>query len=649
LITAHLDTHEEELENLFKNLDRKDPHRLFRQLDPDRYYPTFGVGSTTISDVDTQGRFYGRIDWRKSRAMWGNFATGVTGTEYAHFNRSLYGGLLEFHSPAATSFGESRVTAIGFASEPNSALAHNEFLGTGGSLYYLRHTAVVEGSEKVWVEVRDRDSGRITESITLERGRDYEFDDLQGRLILSRPLLQVADEAAPAIIKDTPLDGNAVVLIVDYEYVPTGFDGDALTAGGRGEAWVEDHVKIGGTIIDEERDGQDYRMVGADVTLRGGAGTYLKGEYAKSEATQADTDVFSSDGGLSFQPVRITLPGVVDPDDLDGEAVSIEGRLDLADLGAGRGRPTLAGWWKHRDDDFSTAGLANGVEAEDYGAEIQWSPWQRLSVAGRYSMLDRVNLSEDERVTGQARLRVGSRVTVGGELRSLSVTPEGAASTDALLGGVEVGVDVASGVNVYARGQGELDADDSYEDNQLATLGVRARVGEKLTARAEGSAGDRGESALVGADYNRDLTHHLYGTYTLSSDRIDGDRGIATFGQRKSISNQVDLFSENQFTHGDRQSGIAHVYGLSYSPKREWILGTTYQQSSLDTDDADSVDRRAVSATIGYRRPKALVSLRGELRQDDGPVDQRHLSAFFCCPNKKLSVCCPFPVRKLLK
>ena len=102
---------------------------------------------------------------------------------------------------------------------------------TGGSLFYLRHTDIVQGSEKVHVEVLDRDSGLVVDNITLERGRDYEIDELQGRIILHRPLTQVAAQAVPSIIKDEPLEGNDVFLLVDYEYVPHGFDPDNVTVG----------------------------------------------------------------------------------------------------------------------------------------------------------------------------------------------------------------------------------------------------------------------------------------------------------------------------------------------------------------------------------------------------------------------------------
>ena len=39
-------------------------------------------------------------------------------------------------------------------------------LGTGGSLYYLKHTDVLRGSEQLHVEVRDRVTGQV-----VRRGR----------------------------------------------------------------------------------------------------------------------------------------------------------------------------------------------------------------------------------------------------------------------------------------------------------------------------------------------------------------------------------------------------------------------------------------------------------------------------------------------
>ncbi|MBT8143364.1 MAG: OmpA family protein, partial [Gammaproteobacteria bacterium] len=188
LVTAQLDSQEEEIGDLFSNLGEKDPRSVLRRLDPDRYYPVYGDDSTTTLDTNTQGRFYLRADWDRSSAMWGNFHTGITGNEFAQYNRSLYGARYQHESLNVTGKGLPRNEATLFVSEAQTAFGHSEFLGTGGSLYYLRHQDILPGSEKAWVEIRDRDTNRVREIMTLVRGIDYEVDEIQGRLILAQPL-----------------------------------------------------------------------------------------------------------------------------------------------------------------------------------------------------------------------------------------------------------------------------------------------------------------------------------------------------------------------------------------------------------------------------------------------------------------------------
>jgi len=89
LVTAQIDTTEDDIENLGDNLSRQDGSSVFRRLDVDQYYATYGDDSTTISDVDTQGAFYLRVDWDNNTALWGNYNTRITGTEFAQYNRRL--------------------------------------------------------------------------------------------------------------------------------------------------------------------------------------------------------------------------------------------------------------------------------------------------------------------------------------------------------------------------------------------------------------------------------------------------------------------------------------------------------------------------------------------------------------------------------
>ena len=91
ILTASLDTDEENLDTLFSGMDRKDPRQLLRRLDPDDYYPVYGDDSILKEDAPTAGKFYVRIDRGSSHVMWGNFKTRIDGVELARYERALYG------------------------------------------------------------------------------------------------------------------------------------------------------------------------------------------------------------------------------------------------------------------------------------------------------------------------------------------------------------------------------------------------------------------------------------------------------------------------------------------------------------------------------------------------------------------------------
>jgi len=203
-----------------------------------------------------------------------------SGTEFAPFNRSLYGGQYTHSSLETTNLGDSITDISAFVSEAQSAFRHNEFAGTGGSLYYLRDQDVVLGSEKVWVEVRRDNSEQVIQRIALEPGRDYEIDEFQGRIILTRPLLSVSSQIGPSIIRDEPQAGDKTFLVVDYEYVPTDFVSGGVSVGARGKRWINNHVAIGGTWARENRDADDFDVKAFDVTVKKSDRSFLRFEIA---------------------------------------------------------------------------------------------------------------------------------------------------------------------------------------------------------------------------------------------------------------------------------------------------------------------------------------------------------------------------------
>lgn len=622
LVTAQADTQDRELKYLFRDFTQADAQDVFRRLDPDLYYPVYGDDSTTYRDVDTQGRLYLRVDWDQSQAVWGNYATGITGTEYGQYVRSLYGGALNWRSMEATPLGEARSQLKVFGSEAQSAPGHSEFLGTGGSLYYLRHTDVLPGSEQVVLEVRDRTTGRTETRATLQEGVDYEIDNLQGRLILTRPLAQLTRENVRSITRDMPLDGYDQLLLVDYEYVPLGFSSDDVTYGARGRQWIGDHVAIGGTWIDENRSGENYSLKGADLTLQAGRGTYLKMEQTRTDATAAPV-FYSDNGGLSFIR-RNPYEGR-----RSGTASAVEARANLRELGWTTQDWSLGAWWRDVDAGFSVARQDTGLPIQEYGAEFLGYLTDDFSLYGRHTRTEQGDLAlEQSQLTAEWRLGNNGQLT--GELRRVREEQQ-LQSVDALLAAIGYRQRFGASWEVYGTGQVTLDDDGgAYEKNDLLTLGARYLFGDRSSVGAEVSGGSRGHGAKVDGEYRMAPDHSLYGSYSYSTDRTGTDplfdTGLQsgwTLGQRWRLSNQVNVYNESQYLKDRRQdsAGIVHTFGMDFYPAQGWNLGFTIMDGELDST-VGRVDRRAYSVSGGRTDAVAQWNSKLEYRRDSG-AEQR--------------------------
>ena len=620
LITAQADTQEREVSELFRGFWNADAQDVFRRLDPDAYYPVYGDDSTTYRDVDTQGRLYVRVDWDKNQALWGNYNTGITGTEYGQYSRSLYGAALSWRSRRSTDLGEAGSQLKLFGSEAQSAPGHSEFLGTGGSLYYLKHTDVLPGSDRVVLEVRDDTTGRVERRIDLARGADYEIDEFQGRVLLTRPLSQITRENIPTLTRDTPLDGFAQVLLIDYEYVPNGFDADEFTAGFRGKHWFGDHVALGATWIDENRAGDDYMLKGLDLTLQAGRGTYLKLEQSRTRATSAPI-FFSDNGGLSFTQTNATL-GV-----REGDARAVEARANFKELGWTELDWSAGAWWRDVDAGFSVGRFDTGADIQEHGAEVLGQFAANVNVRGRYSRAERGSEALTQtQVTGE--WRINDHDSLAAELRRVD---EERVSGDAAgtLAALQYKHRFGSSLDVYGTAQLTVDDDSGkYVDNDALTLGGKYLFGDLSSVGAEVTTGDRGDSAQVNGEYRISPEHTVYGGYTYSTDRssydpLFNDRQNSgwTLGQRWRLSSQVNVFNESQFLKAPNESGLAHTFGMDFYPGVGWTLGFTLQQANLDKV-IGNVDRQAVSVSAGRTSNDTQWQSKLEWRDDSG-AEQR--------------------------
>lgn len=622
LVTAQADTTERDLERLFDGFSRAQPWDIFRRLDPDMYYPVYGDDSTTYRDVDTMGKFYLRVDWDKNQALWGNFSTGLTGTEFAQYQRSLYGAALSWRGQATTRWGEPGTELRAFASEAQTAPGRSEFIGTGGSLYYLKHTDILPGSDVVTLEVRDRTTGRVENRIVLQRGVDYDIDELQGRILLTRPLAQVTRENSPTLTRDTPLDGLEQRLAVDYEWLPSNFDADEMTTGLRGKHWFGNHFALGATYVDENRAGEDYKLLGADVTLQAGKGTYVKLEHTKTEST--GTPVFFSDnGGFSFTHINpIAGPR-------EGTATAVEARANFRELGWTSSDWSAGTWWREVEAGYSTGARdTGGQDITEYGAEILGQVTRSFGLFARYTQAERgAETLTQAQVTGEWRF--SDVATLSAELRRVD---EQRVSGDAAgtLGAVKYAQRFGTSLDMYGIAQVTLDDDGGqYADNNAFTLGGKYLFGNLSTVGAELTTGDRGDAASVNAEYRLDTDHTVYGSYTHSTDSTEYDplfnpnrQSGWTLGQRWRLSNQTTMFNESQFLKAPNESGLAHTFGMDFFPAQGWRMGFTLSDGDLTNAEGGEVGRRAVSVSGGRTSPGTDWQSKLEWRKDSG-VERR--------------------------
>ncbi|MBL8483700.1 MAG: OmpA family protein, partial [Rhodocyclaceae bacterium] len=344
LFTASADTREQPLSDLFSNFSSKDPRYLLRRLDQDLYYPVYGDDATIFDDAPTQGKFYLKAEKNNSQFVWGNFQTAWTGTELTQYARGLYGVNALWQARESTPWGETKSRVNAFAAEPGTIASREEFRGTGGSLYYLRHIDITRGSERVWMEVRDADSGFVIERKALQPAQDYELNYLQGRVLLRAPLASNADSTN--FIRSGAVAGNPVFLVVTYEYVPALTALAGLSTGLNASHWLSDWLRLGITTYRQGDDGADQTLKGVNATLRYTAGSFVRLEAARSSGP-GTTALTSLDGGFGF--ASQAAPGG------RADARRVEAHGDLADFGD-LIRGTIAAYYEHRDAGYSAPG-----------------------------------------------------------------------------------------------------------------------------------------------------------------------------------------------------------------------------------------------------------------------------------------------------
>jgi len=618
-LTASADTREGSFDEIFSNFMDKSAAAQFRRMDPDRHYPTLGDDSTVVEDAPTRGNFYVKVKKDETYGMWGDFKINYAENDLAHIDRDLYGANIHYQPLTTTSFGEPRLQLDGYAADPGTVAARDEFRGTGGSLYFLRRQDILQGSENIRIEVRDKDSGIVQSVKYLAPELDYDIDYIQGRLMLSDILPSTASD--DLLVSSSSLSGNPVFLVVRYEYSP-GFDEpDTLVAGGKIHYWFNDYVQFGVTAGSEDDEEKTRTLGGADLTLRMSSTSWLKLEVGQTKGPGGIAST-SNDGGYGF-----TDPDTLDDQDVEATAYRVEGSIHLNDfVESWKGRSTF--YLLEVDAGYSAPGQETVTDLTQYGGTLELSLTRRINGRLKFDRkvqsegleTDSAEIDIDYLLSKQWTLSSGIRRDSREDNREITVeTQEEGERTD---GVVRMSYDSLTSWTAYGFIQGTLEATGNRDDNSRVGAGGSWRLTDRFKVFGEVSGGDLGPAASLGSEFLYSDKTTTYVNYTFENERTDNGlqsrKGNMTSGFRSRYSDSVSVYLEEQYSHGDIPTGLTHSTGVELTPTDRLNLKVNLDVGTLkDPETAAETERRAVGVSAGYGFDKLSFASGVEYRLDD--------------------------------
>ncbi len=616
-LTASADTREGPVKDLFSNFLGKSPDSLFRRIDPDYYYPTFGDDGVVKEMAPTLGKLYFKASRGENYGLWGNFNVGYLGNELAHVDRGMYGANAHFGSEASTSFGERRIALDGFAGTPGTMPSYEEFRGTGGSLYFLRHQDVLTGSERVRIEIRDKASLIVKGVVNLRNTLDYDIDYLQGRLLLSQPLSSTAEDNL--LVRTSGLSGDEAYLVVRYEYTP-GFDKlDEVAVGGQGHFWLNDHVRLGLTANSNEWDATS-NLGAADLTLRMSRDSWFKVQTGRSEGL-VSSPLRSADGGFGFSG-----PDALSFTDAKAGAYRADLSLGLGDFFNGRdGRITF--YMQNLDAGYSAPGQATIKDTRYYGGTFKIPVTSHLSLVAKGDQ----RMEEQGLESRAIELNVVSKLThkwsisagVRNDLRKdnslvVPLTQDQGERTDAV---ARVTFDPGASWRAYGFVQDTVASSGGRKDNGRVGVGGSYRPAERFRIDTEVSDGDLGFGGRIGTNYLFSERTSLYLNYALENERTDNGRevrrGNLVSGAKTRLSDSSSVYLEERYQDYGSQAGLTHATGVQLVARERWNLGASAEVGKLrDSLSGAETDRKATGIRLGYGGDAVQWSSAIEYRRD---------------------------------
>jgi hypothetical protein len=612
LLTAALDS------------DKITREKLFRDIDPDAFYPVYGDASVKQSDAQSKGPIYVRVDKDKSYLLYGDYTTahGDEGNKLAAYNRSLTGAKWHLENQS--------VKVNAYVAHDNNRSYVDEQAGRGISgPYAIGKANAIANSEQIELLVRDRNApALVLKRQQLTRSTDYDFEPFSGRVLFRQPVPSV-DE-----------NGNPVSIRIAYE-VEEG--GEKYWVGGvDAKALLTDALTLGGSYAQDSNPVAPFKIAGVNAEVKLGARTFLVAEAAKSNGNQFVNGSITPALGASLSPVvgqsgkavRVELRH--GGEDLNGRAYFAKSDSDFQNPSAGMapGRQEAGLTFQGRiNDAFSLTGDLQQTKDESRtatdGAKRDAVSLGIVYKASAHIKLDlSVNNVKETQVAGsggflsatQAQqsslpgLGWGSNASFGFNGTGLLASPASlagltpSAGTPALVSNnyTSLRARLTGQVSESASAYGEYER--SADDRQRAAIGGEYRINEKSRTYAR-----------------HEFANSLSGTYGLTA---DGAKTTSTvLGVDTAYMQDGQLFSEYRIAGSQSGQDVARALGVRNLLRvgEGFNITTAFERQSIAPAASAHQDATAVSLGADYTA-NASYKVGGKLEYRTSSVQDTWLS-----------------------
>lgn len=535
---------------------------LFRDIQPDAFYPVYGDASLKNFDAQTSGRFYLRAERGRTYLLYGDMQTAGSSAEARNlgvYSRTLTGVQQHF---------QNRMAMVNlFASRDSLTRVIDEMSGLGTSgPYAVSNANGVWGTEKVEIVTRDRNQPAVILNVeTLLRFTDYEYEPFTRRLLLRRPVPSMDDSL------------NPVSLRVTYE-VDRGGE-KSWVSGGDTAVNLGRFVQVGGSWAEDRAPQSPYRLRSVNGSVRFGTTTTFVAEAAQSLGT-VNTTTFNQSGLFNLAGVSGSVDGTAVRSELRHQSARAKARLFAGTSEAGFNNPSST--------------LTGG--RTEIGGRGSFTLAPPLSVVGE------VVHSEDRLVGGRRQggsvglnALLSRRLTfeVGMRRATETVTPAQGTSVGTPL----FGLDALDG---FGLGAGVSTSIDPVTGLPLVNPGYAPQLSAAVSSAPQAPAPLDLLSARSKLTMAFSEALRVYGE--AEQDVRDTDKRMLAIGGQFQVAERVRIYLRHEFISSldgpyalsDRQRRYNTVFGVSSSYRKNSDVFSEYRMR-------DAMSGREAHAAIGLR------------------------------------------------